>query len=128
MNLSILKGLGGSPNSLNCLKVQIRSIILWWLWNQSCTFIYYCIHQYSLIFFETNNRKFLLNLILDWDLVIQTRFFCHEFKIGKFVYGVFLRFLYYLFIEIIFERSCFEPEKSIFEVKHTCTFWTIEYM
>jgi hypothetical protein len=34
----------------------------------------------------------------------------------------FLRFLYYLFIEVIFEGSCFELEKSVFEVKHTCTF------
>jgi hypothetical protein len=32
------------------------------------------------------------------------------------------RFLYYLFIEVIFEVSCFELEKYIFEVR------TIEYM
>jgi hypothetical protein len=37
--------------------------------------IYYCTHQYFLIFFETKNWKFLLNLILDWDLVILARFF-----------------------------------------------------
>jgi hypothetical protein len=37
--------------------------------------IYYCTHQYLLIFFETKNYKFLLNLILDWDLVISARFF-----------------------------------------------------
>jgi hypothetical protein len=34
----------------------------------------------------------------------------------------FLRFLYYLFIEVIFEGSCFELEKSFFEEKHTYTF------
>jgi hypothetical protein len=39
-----------------------------------------------------------------------------------FIYGVFKRFLYYLLIEVIFEGSCFELEKSVFEVKHTCTF------
>ena len=36
--------------------------------------------------------------------------------------------LYYLFIEVIFEGSSFELEKSIFEVKHTCTFWTTKYI
>jgi hypothetical protein len=41
---------------------------------------------------------------------------------AKFIYGVFFRFLYYLFIEVIFEGSCFELEKLVFEVKHTCTF------
>jgi hypothetical protein len=40
---------------------------------------------------------------------------------------IFLRFLYYLFIEVIFEESCFELEKSNFEVKHTCAFRTIGY-
>jgi hypothetical protein len=39
------------------------------------TWIYYCTHQYFLIFFETKHWKFLLNLILDWDLVISTIFF-----------------------------------------------------
>jgi hypothetical protein len=34
----------------------------------------------------------------------------------------FLKVLYYLFIEVIVELSCFGLEKSIFEVKHTCTF------
>jgi hypothetical protein len=37
-------------------------------------------------------------------------------------YGNFKRLLYYLFIEIIFEESCFELEKLVFEMKHTCTF------
>jgi hypothetical protein len=37
-------------------------------------------------------------------------------------YLLLIRFLYYLFVEVIFEASCFELEKSIFEVKHTCTF------
>jgi hypothetical protein len=54
--------------------------------------------------------------------VILTRFFCYEFKIWKFIHGVFLRFLYYLFTKVIFEGSCFELEKSVLEVKHTCTF------
>jgi hypothetical protein len=76
--------------------------------------IYYCIHQYLLLFFETKNYEFLLNLILDWNVVISTRFFCYEFKIWKFIYGVFLRFLYYLFIEVIFEGSCFELGKISF--------------
>jgi hypothetical protein len=33
---------------------------------------------------------------------------------------------YYLLhiLDKIFEGSCFEREKSIFEMKHTCTFWT----
>jgi hypothetical protein len=57
-------------------------------------------------------------LILDWDLVISTRFYvCYEFKIWKLIYGVFERLLYYLFIEVIFEESCFELEKSIFGKK-----------
>jgi hypothetical protein len=34
----------------------------------------------------------------------------------------FLKILFHLFIEVIFEGSCFELEKSNFEVKHTCTF------
>jgi hypothetical protein len=38
------------------------------------------------------------------------------------MYNILLRFLYYLFIEVIFEGSCFELEKSIFEMKHTCAF------
>jgi hypothetical protein len=42
-------------------------------------------------------------------------------KYGKINYGILKIFLYYLFIEVIFEGSCFELEKSIFEVKHTCT-------
>jgi hypothetical protein len=57
--------------------------------------------------------------MLDWDLVILIRFFYYEFKIWKVIYGVFKRFLYYLFIEVIYEGSCFELEMSIFEVKHT---------
>jgi hypothetical protein len=39
------------------------------------TWIYYCTHKYLLIFFETKNWKFLLNLILDWDSMILTRSF-----------------------------------------------------
>jgi hypothetical protein len=34
----------------------------------------------------------------------------------------FCRFLNYLFIDVIFEGSRFELEKSDFEVKQTCTF------
>jgi hypothetical protein len=30
-----------------------------------------------------------------------------------------LRFIYYLFIEVIFEGSCFELQKSFFDLKHT---------
>jgi hypothetical protein len=37
--------------------------------------IYYCTHQYLLIFLETKNWKILLNMILTWDLVISIRFF-----------------------------------------------------
>jgi hypothetical protein len=37
--------------------------------------IYFCTHQYLLIFFEIKIWKFLQNLILDWNLVILTRFF-----------------------------------------------------
>jgi hypothetical protein len=33
-----------------------------------------------------------------------------------------LKFLYYLFILVNFEGSCFELEKLVFEVKHTSTF------
>ena len=40
---------------------------------------------------------------------------------------LFKDFLYYLIIEVIFEGSYFELEKSVFEVKYTCSFWTIEY-
>jgi hypothetical protein len=54
--------------------------------------------------------------------VISTRFVCYEFKIWKIIYGVFQRFLYYLFIKVIFEGSCFELEKLVFEVKRTGTF------
>jgi hypothetical protein len=43
-------------------------------------------------------------------------------KYGNLFMVFFLRFLYYLFIESIFEGSCFELEKLVFEVKHTCTF------
>jgi hypothetical protein len=34
----------------------------------------------------------------------------------------FLRLLYYLFIEVIFEGSCFEFKKLVFEMKHACNF------
>jgi hypothetical protein len=61
-------------------------------------------------------------MILVWDLVILPRFFCFEFKILKFNYGVFKRFLQYLFIKINFEGPCFELEKLVFEMKHTYTF------
>jgi hypothetical protein len=35
---------------------------------------------------------------------------------------VFFLKLYFLLIKVIFQGSYFEPEKSVFEVKHTCTF------
>jgi hypothetical protein len=50
--------------------------------------------------------------------VIFTKKNCYEFKIWKFIYGVFLRLLYHLFVEVIFEGSCFELEKLVFEMKH----------
>jgi hypothetical protein len=52
--------------------------------------------------------------------------FAMNSKYGDVFMVIFNDFLYYLFIEIIFEGSFFELEKSVFEVKHTCTFWTIE--
>jgi hypothetical protein len=78
------------------------------------TWIYYSTHQYLLICFEFFFWNFLLNLILDWDLVILTRFFCDKFKIWKFIYGDFYRFLYYLFIEVIFWRIMFWTRKVSF--------------
>jgi hypothetical protein len=43
-------------------------------------------------------------------------------KYGKKICGVFKKKLYCLFIEVIFEGSCFELEKSVLVVKHNCTF------
>jgi hypothetical protein len=37
----------------------------------------------------------------------------------EFIYGIFLIFLYYVFTKVIFEGSCFELGKLVFEVKHT---------
>jgi hypothetical protein len=43
-------------------------------------------------------------------------------KYGNLFMMFFKTFFYCLFIEVIFKGSCFELEKSIFEVKHTYTF------
>jgi hypothetical protein len=75
-----------------------------------------------------------INIFLNKKLIIPSKFdcrfgfsdfdklFCYEFKIRKLIDGIFLRFLYYLFIKVIFEGLCFKPENAVFEMKHTCTF------
>jgi hypothetical protein len=55
---------------------------------------------------------------IDFDKI----FFAMSAKYGNIIMVFFLRLLYYLFTEVIFEGPCFELKKSIFEVKHTCTF------
>jgi hypothetical protein len=55
-------------------------------------------------------------------------FFVMSSKYGNLFMVSFWRFLYYLFTKVIFEESYFELEKSVFEMNHTCTFWTIEYI
>jgi hypothetical protein len=92
--------------------------------------IYYCTHQYLLIFFETKKLKIPSKFdfrfgFSDFDKI----FFAMSSKYGKLFMVFFLRFLYCLFIEVIFDGSCLKKnmthqklEKSVFEVKHTWTF------
>jgi hypothetical protein len=83
--------------------------------------IYSCTHQYFLIFFETKKSKLLLNLILDWDLVILTRFFLLWIQnMEIYLWCILIKKLYYLFIEAIFEGSCFELKKV--------NFWSETYL
>jgi hypothetical protein len=47
--------------------------------------------------------------------------FCYEFKIWNCIFGVF-KYFYITYSLKSFEGSCFELKKSIFEMKHTCSF------
>jgi hypothetical protein len=76
--------------------------------------ISYCICQYFInIFF---NQKLKIPSKFDSILGFSDfdKIFCYEFKTWKVIYGFFQRFLYYLFIEVIFEGSCFELKKVNF--------------
>jgi hypothetical protein len=69
--------------------------------------IYYCTHQNLLIFFETKNWKFLLNLILDWNLVISTIFLLLWIQNMKIYLWCFFKIFILLF--------------------HWCSFWKVMF-
>jgi hypothetical protein len=80
---------------------------------------------HSPIFITTfGNQK--LKTPSEFDFRLEFTDFDKIFFAMKSKYGylliVFFKDFYCLFIEVIFEGSCFEQEKSISEVKHTCTF------
>jgi hypothetical protein len=62
------------------------------------TLIHYCTFQYL------NKNSFIMSS-----------------KYGNLFMVLFFKILYCLFIEVISEGSCFELEKLVFEMKHTCT-------
>jgi hypothetical protein len=100
--------------------------------------IYYCTHQYLSINFETKNQDFLLNLILDLTLVILTRMFMLWVQNIEFYLwcslNIFILLIHWShFLRVLknsffwFKTSCFELEKWVFEMKHICALWIIEY-
>jgi hypothetical protein len=93
------------------------------------TWIFYCTHQYLSLKFGKKIKKILLDLILDWDLVILIRFFfiwilnmeiylCHFFKDFYDNYS----------LNSFLKGHVLNLEKLVFEMKLICTFRKIEYL
>ena len=134
LDASSFKGLKGSPNSLNCQKVLLSATQkhnlemtlkpkLYIMIHRSYPYawIYYCTHQYLLIFLKPKIKN-SFQILFQIEISDFNKIFCYEFKLWKCILGVLKRLLYFLFIEVIFEGSCFELDKSVFDVKHTYTF------
>jgi len=71
--------------------------------------------------FKTKNWKFFLKLNTNLISIILSRIF--PLWMFNSNHGDIFRFLFYLYIQAIFEGSLFEPKKLVFKIRHTYIHW-----